>query len=852
MPVFEGVLLLSRAPESAYAVWNIKRDAAPPRTLRLVDIGSGVTVASHCITEWHGTKELTLPAPGRSYVAEVRSGLADADQAVVLARSNEIVAPSNMPQAARQPTFATAADLQRAVASGQPVQPTARVSVSGTALASGVARTVGGRRPAVWMLWPGAGGSEARLFGFGSEMRLAVGASGGGLRTKALPLRFLTASTVRTPRVLMAAANALARALWHGGTAEQAHAAARALIAAMAAVGTPDGIAIVVGPSMPTAAAPFAVRSLRAAGGETADGGTADGGTAGGRADGWASTMIALVTSPSGAAGVGAALTGLMAAVTGALSRSIGELAKSIGEDEIGTMLLGEEGTILGFTSDLAWIMSGGFTLLAVLVPSPTAPEPSLPQATQNEDGSMTFVSLDGTTVTIGPPTFDDGTVTSTNADGSITVISPDGTTVTLGPPTFDDGTVTTANPDGSVTVTSPDGTTVTLGPPEMGGQPGDGGGGGGGSGGGYEGGGYEGGGYEGGGYEGGGYEGGAGGYEGGAGGYEGGAGGYEGGAGGYEGGGYEGGGGGYEGGGGGYEGGGGGSRAAEAATRAAEAATRAAEATVNDQVTGHVVLALHAHLPFVRHVNDPNALEEDWLFDALTDCYLPLLAVLEGWAADGIAATMTVSLSPTLLAMLSDDLLRDRYSHRLTRLLKFLDGERGRFRADETMSPLVDFYAERLSSTYDRFQRRYSRDVVGGFVAMEEAGVTRLITTSATHTYLPGMTRRISGRNSGLASGLSLSTSGIGPKACGCPSAASPQDLTRCWRQRACATSSWSHMPLSTLTPCLCSARTPRRLPERGSRVPQEPGIHRPGLERRRWLPWGWPVSGVLSGRRA
>ncbi|WP_041259125.1 glycoside hydrolase family 57 protein [Pseudofrankia inefficax] len=154
--------------------------------------------------------------------------------------------------------------------------------------------------------------------------------------------------------------------------------------------------------------------------------------------------------------------------------------------------------------------------------------------------------------------------------------------------------------------------------------------------------------------------------------------------------------------------------------------------------MTGQVVLALHAHLPFVRHVDDPNALEEDWLFDALTDCYLPLLGVLEGWAADGVTATMTVSLSPTLLAMLSDDLLRDRYSLRLTRLLSFLDGERRRFRTDETMRALVDFYAERLSSTYDRFHGRYSRDVVGAFVAMEKAGVARLITTSATHTYLP------------------------------------------------------------------------------------------------------------------
>ena len=153
---------------------------------------------------------------------------------------------------------------------------------------------------------------------------------------------------------------------------------------------------------------------------------------------------------------------------------------------------------------------------------------------------------------------------------------------------------------------------------------------------------------------------------------------------------------------------------------------------------TGQLVLVLHAHLPFVRHVDEENALEGDWLFDAVTECYLPLLRMFEGWAADGVAAKVTVSLSPTLLAMLSDSLLRDRYVRRLWMLLRFLDGERERYRGNEVMSVLVDFYIDRLVGTLDQFERRYSRDVIGAFVAMEEAGIADLITTSATHTYLP------------------------------------------------------------------------------------------------------------------
>ena len=45
----------------------------------------------------------------------------------------------------------------------------------------------------------------------------------------------------------------------------------------------------------------------------------------------------------------------------------------------------------------------------------------------------------------------------------------------------------------------------------------------------------------------------------------------------------------------------------------------------------GYLALVLHAHLPYVRHPEYPEFLEEDWLYEAITETYLPLLAVLTG-----------------------------------------------------------------------------------------------------------------------------------------------------------------------------------------------------------------------------
>ena len=43
------------------------------------------------------------------------------------------------------------------------------------------------------------------------------------------------------------------------------------------------------------------------------------------------------------------------------------------------------------------------------------------------------------------------------------------------------------------------------------------------------------------------------------------------------------------------------------------------------------LALVLHAHLPFVRHPEHDHFLEETWLFEAVTETYLPLIQVMEG-----------------------------------------------------------------------------------------------------------------------------------------------------------------------------------------------------------------------------
>ncbi len=157
----------------------------------------------------------------------------------------------------------------------------------------------------------------------------------------------------------------------------------------------------------------------------------------------------------------------------------------------------------------------------------------------------------------------------------------------------------------------------------------------------------------------------------------------------------------------------------------------------------GTLMILLHAHLPFIRHPEYEDSLEERWLDEALIECYLPLLRMLEGRADRGAPGRITISLSPTLLAMLEDPLLRRRFARRLDHLTTLADRDAVRYQGDSRLGPLARHYGDRFRAARAQYEERYRRDVAGAFRAVEQRGVARLITCGATHGFLPLMDLR-------------------------------------------------------------------------------------------------------------
>ncbi|MDE2028759.1 MAG: DUF1957 domain-containing protein, partial [Candidatus Omnitrophica bacterium] len=160
----------------------------------------------------------------------------------------------------------------------------------------------------------------------------------------------------------------------------------------------------------------------------------------------------------------------------------------------------------------------------------------------------------------------------------------------------------------------------------------------------------------------------------------------------------------------------------------------------MNKNPKGYLSLVLHAHLPFVRHPEENYFLEENWLFEAITETYIPLLRVFEGLVRDGVDFNITMSVSPTLAAMFTDRLLQDRYVRHINKLIELAEKELDRTAYDPQFHGLALMYYHRFLDARDIFVNQYQKNLINAFKKFQEAGCLEIITCCATHGFLPNL----------------------------------------------------------------------------------------------------------------
>ena len=154
--------------------------------------------------------------------------------------------------------------------------------------------------------------------------------------------------------------------------------------------------------------------------------------------------------------------------------------------------------------------------------------------------------------------------------------------------------------------------------------------------------------------------------------------------------------------------------------------------------IKGYVNFVLHAHLPYIHHPESETYLEEEWLFEAISETYIPLILNYQKLEDEGVNFRITMTMTPPLLNMLDNKLLQERYIKYLEKHIELCEKETKRTVYDERLNRLSYYYLDRYSNDLHIFRDVYKCNLINAFKHFQDKGYLEIITCGATHGYFP------------------------------------------------------------------------------------------------------------------
>jgi 1,4-alpha-glucan branching enzyme len=172
----------------------------------------------------------------------------------------------------------------------------------------------------------------------------------------------------------------------------------------------------------------------------------------------------------------------------------------------------------------------------------------------------------------------------------------------------------------------------------------------------------------------------------------------------------------------------------------------------------GYFTFVLHSHIPYVRQAGRW-PFGEETLHEVMAETYIPLLDALYDLLDEGVSPRLTLGLTPILLEQLADPLVLAHFELYVEAKLQLvrLDVVRHTASGEKALLDLALYYQRWYEHILDSFANRYGRDLVAAFCKLRALGVLDILTSAATHGYLPLM-ERDSTIHGQLATGLASS----------------------------------------------------------------------------------------------
>jgi len=152
----------------------------------------------------------------------------------------------------------------------------------------------------------------------------------------------------------------------------------------------------------------------------------------------------------------------------------------------------------------------------------------------------------------------------------------------------------------------------------------------------------------------------------------------------------------------------------------------------------GTLCIVLHGHLPYVLHHGTyPHG--EAWLYEAAAETYLPILDMVGEVALNRGRPALTIGLTPVLLEQLAHDRFKAGFVSYLTERRDRATQDRKGFENENNLH--FAFLATRWEAWYQKWLDRFeqiNRDIPGEFAKRCHEGHIQILTSNATHAYMP------------------------------------------------------------------------------------------------------------------
>ncbi len=153
----------------------------------------------------------------------------------------------------------------------------------------------------------------------------------------------------------------------------------------------------------------------------------------------------------------------------------------------------------------------------------------------------------------------------------------------------------------------------------------------------------------------------------------------------------------------------------------------------------GSFTFFLHTHIPYVlSHGTWPHGM--DWLNEAASETYIPLLEVFNRLVGEGHLPKVVVGISPVLAEQLADPTFKEGLRGYLKNRIDAAreDGEQFAKWNWSNMKRVADMWQDYFANALNLFQDKYEGDLIGGFKRLQDTGALEIITCAGTHGYLP------------------------------------------------------------------------------------------------------------------